>query len=435
MKPSRKVVALSFGVTIAIAATGLAAAADPPGLAADRTGTSVGTCANPVLERDLTGWGAHNNGAAPTRVPVQAHVVADWGYFQGTANGANPELYLPHKLVTPGETWSFAIDTWVNGPAATVSARMQVDWYNAAGAYLSHSNGSGVSVASSSAERWTRVASDFLVPANAARAQVTSRLEAPAGMAWTSTACDYRQVGQAPDPSGSPSGSASPSVSTSTPPQGDTAAARNNWGTPVWTDDFNGTAPSSSWGLYDSPGHIHGNRKPENCQVSNGTLRLVSEPNLDTCGMSHSRTQTYGRWEARVKSTGSGWISLFIIWPDPGNWPDNGEYDWREHQAGASCYTGFMHYPDPRNLQEQLPPGCASGGTAQWHNVAFEWSATRLAGWVDGNLWYSWNCASYANLCRMPAGHLTIQNDSHDNGGSGREALTEVDWVRGWNGP
>lgn len=425
MKPSRTVVALSVGLAVGVVATGLAAGADPPGVTADRSGTSVGTCSNPVLENDLIGWGAHTNGAAPTRIPVRAHVVADYGYFQSRANGANPEQYLPQKLVTAGETWTFGMDTWVDGPAASVSARMQVDWYSGSGGYVGHSDGPGVTVASSAAERWTRVAGEFTAPAGAVRANVTARLEAPAGMAWASTACDYRQVGPAPQPSGSPSGP---------PAQDDTAAGRNNWGTPVWTDDFTGTAPGPDWGLYDSPGHQHGNRKPENCQVSAGVVRLVSEPNLDTCGMAHKRVQTHGRWEARVRSTGSGWMSLFIIWPDPGTWPDNGEYDWREHRAGAACYSGFLHYPDVLpGLQEELPPYCAAGGTSQWHNVAFEWSPTRMAGWVDGNLWYEYDCAAVEDLCRMPAGHLTFQNDSQDGGGAGHSALTEVDWVRGWD--
>jgi hypothetical protein len=227
---------------------------------------------------------------------------------------------------------------------------------------------------------------------------------------------------------------ATPGGGSTTPPpsQGDTAQATQNWGTPAWSDDFNGSTPGPLWGLYDDPGSQHGVRKPENCQVSGGELKVVSEPNLDTCGMAYQRTQTHGRWEARVKSTGSGWKSLFIIWPDPGKWPDNGEYDWREHDAGGACYAGFMHYPNPTNKQERLPDNCASGGTGQWHNVAFEWSSTRLAGWVDGVLWYQLNCSSYGNLCQMPAGHLTIQNDNQ-GGASGHSALTEVDWVRGWD--
>jgi hypothetical protein len=422
MRRSRIGVALSIGVATGLTVAGMAGATAQRVVAPERTGTAVNTCSNPVLERDLTGWGAHNNGASPTRVEVRAHVVADHGYFQSQANGANPEMYLPQKLVTPGETWTFAMDTWVYGPAATVSARMQVDWYSASSGYLGHSNGPAVAVAGSTEERWTRVAGEFTAPANAARANVTARLEAPAGMAWTSTACDYR-----------PAGPPSTPTPTSSPAPGDTAAGRFNWGTPVWSDDFNGTAPNADWGLYDSPGHQHGNRKPENCQVSSGTLKLVSEPNLDTCGMAHRRVQTHGRWEARVKSTGSGWMSLFIIWPDPGSWPANGEYDWREHGAGAACYTGFLHYPGHTpKVQEKLPDNCAAGGTSQWHNVAFEWSSTRMAGWVDGVPWYEYNCSANEDLCRMPAGHLTFQNDNQGSGG-GNSAITEVDWVRGWD--
>ncbi|GIJ45216.1 hypothetical protein Val02_21020 [Virgisporangium aliadipatigenens] len=455
-------IASSVGVTLVVAAAGFAGAAARQDPASGRTGTMVNACTNPVLERDLWGWGPQNNGAPAARVPVKAHVVAEYAYFQSKANGADPQMYLPQKRVTPGDSWTFAMDTWVKGPATGVSARMQVDWFDEAGKNLGHDDGADVPVPSSAEEKWTRVAGDFTAPENAATANVTARLEAPAGMAWTSTACDYRPADLAPDPGASgaepsspPSSSADPSspveppeadpsADPSTEPDesaepvapaasGDTAAAKFNWGAPAWTDDFTGNAPSKDWGLYDAPGHQHGNRKPENCQVSGGTLKLVSEPNRDTCGMAHKRTQTHGRWEARVKSTGSGWMSLFIIWPDPGDWPANGEYDWREHEAGGKCYTGYIHYPGhtPKR-QEKLPDNCAAGGTAQWHNIAYEWTATRMAGFVDGKLWYEFDCKATEDLCRMPAGHLTIQNDDQGSG-PGNSAVTEVDWVRGWD--
>ncbi|MFY1632068.1 family 16 glycosylhydrolase [Solwaraspora sp. WMMB335] len=741
-------------------------AAAPP----QATGTAVGTCANPVVGRDLDGWGRHAGGAAPTRVAVARHAVAGAGaWFDNT--GASPAAYLPQKDVRPGETWTFAVDSWVDHVAGDdASVRMLVDWYSATGAYLGQHHGAAVPVVNSATETWTRAAGDFTAPADAARANVLAELvTTDTSTSWIITACDYRPTSAtAPPPefainatvldgdrvkvdwettrtdvtgwtvgrdgvddfgtgawstdkaaadrshtfnsliagtryiftltpgtatgnlpavtvTATPGGGTVPppldgwhltfhdefegtsldttkwsavdsnateeafglgytcfdparvSVSggnlvlsavpdatpevcpgsesprqfdsgmvwtnntfsqregryevrmrtpdlqgawpafwtwsqsaaqdgvwseidiveaydyddssswtdvapnlhdvgnidppttcdvqnfntemhtyamewkensirmyydgvlcheftdwTSSsgpppapfdrehylvlnltvgfpwgvegaaetvpdpgwtgsemqveyvrvweedttpapPPSGDTAQATQNWGSPAWSDDFDGTAPSANWGLYHSPGHEHGNRKPENCQVSGGTLKLVSEPNLDTCGMAHQKVQTHGRWEARVRSSGSGWMSLFIIWPDPGNWPDNGEYDWREHRAGAACYTGFLHYPGHTpQRQEQLPYNCAAGGTSQWHNIAFEWSSTRMAGWVDGVLWYEFDCAANEDLCRMPAGHLTFQNDNQGDA-PGHSAVTEIDWVRGWD--
>ncbi|GIJ70623.1 family 16 glycosylhydrolase [Virgisporangium ochraceum] len=242
--------------------------------------------------------------------------------------------------------------------------------------------------------------------------------------------------GTSTGPVASPSGPTDPPSSGGGTPPGDgaTAAATQNWGTPAWSEDFDGTALGPDWGAYDDPTNQHGNRQPGQCRVSGGMLRLVSEPDNRTCGVAHRKNQTYGRWEGRVRSSGSGWMSLFIIWPhvEEPKWPALGEYDWREHEAGARCFTGFHHYPDhtPKR-QEQLPERCAPGGTSEWHNVAFEWTATRMAGWIDGALWYEFDCASLADLCRMPAGHVTIQNDNQGQA-NGRSAITEVAWIRGW---
>jgi hypothetical protein len=235
-----------------------------------------------------------------------------------------------------------------------------------------------------------------------------------------------------------PAGSTQGFTATATPgedgtdPPGDTAAETQNWGTPVWQDDFTGTAPGSQWGLYDDPDNQHGNRQPGQCQVSGGTLRLVSLPDRRTCGMAHQRDQTHGRWEARVRTSGAGWMSLFIIWPESDLWPDDGEYDWMEQRAGGSCYGGYLHYPGHTPIrQEVLPQNSVSCvDTSQWHHVAFEWAAGSMKGWVDGRLWY--DIPANADLTHMPSGHLTIQQDDQGSG-AGNSATMEVDWVRGWD--
>ncbi|WP_305785978.1 hypothetical protein [Symbioplanes lichenis] len=80
------------GVAIAAAMTvgaggGAIATAAVRQAAAGQTGTVVNTCTNPVLDRDLTGWGKHGTGATPGRVAVTGHVVADYAYSQPAATG------------------------------------------------------------------------------------------------------------------------------------------------------------------------------------------------------------------------------------------------------------------------------------------------------------------------------------------------------------
>lgn len=233
-------------------------------------------------------------------------------------------------------------------------------------------------------------------------------------------------------PAGSTHGYTATATPGSTTPPGDTAQETQNWGASVWQDDFNGSAVGPMWGVYTDPDNQHGNRQPSQCQVSGGTLKLVSLPDRRTCGMAHLRNQTHGRWEARVRTSGSGWMSLFIIWPQSDIWPEDGEYDWMEQRAGADCYGGFLHYPVPPPVrQEVLPQNAVSCvGTTQWHHVAFEWSAGTMKGWVDGRLWYS--ISGNALLTEMPAGHVTIQQDDQ-GAGAGNSAIQEVDWVKGWD--
>ncbi|GAB3443813.1 hypothetical protein GCM10027436_31300 [Actinophytocola sediminis] len=233
-------------------------------------------------------------------------------------------------------------------------------------------------------------------------------------------------------PAGSSEGYPVTATPGDTAPPGDTAQETQNWGAPVWDDEFEGTAPGPQWGLYHDPTNQHGNRQPAQCQVSGGTLKLVSLPDRRTCGMAHLRQQTHGRWEARVKTSGAGWMSLFIIWPESGLWPDHGEYDWMEQQAAANCYGGYLHYPGHTPIrQEVLPPNSVSCvGTSQWHHVAFEWAAGSMKGWVDGQPWY--HIPARDDLTHMPSGHLTIQQDDQGSG-AGNSAIMEVDWVKGWD--
>lgn len=219
---------------------------------------------------------------------------------------------------------------------------------------------------------------------------------------------------------------------TSTPPSGTEAAVVNGWGSPDWSYEFNVDGDFTGWSRYLAPNAQHGNRQPSQCVITGGNLELRSLPDRKTCGMAELNHQgiEYGRIETRVKSVGSAWKSLHIVWPDSGVWPRDGERDWREHTAGSNCYTGFIHYPGHTpQVQQHLPANSASCvNTALFHNVAVEFTPTHIRGWVDGVLWYDITCD--ADLCQMPGGgHLTVQNDDHGDAG-GHSATTLVDWIR-----
>lgn len=435
-------VAAIAATVIGTTAGGVGAAATMRPAADDRTGTVVNTCGNPVLDRDLTGWGRHGTGAAGSRVPVSGHVVADHGYAQPGSNGVNPEMYLPQKNVSPGERWTFAMDTWVGGAAPAVTVTMQVDWYNAAGGYLAHAEGAPAPVPVSAAERWTRVAGDFTVPATASRANVTAQLTAPAGMTWTSTACDYRPAGAGESPT------ATPPPTTVPPAEGDTAAGRFGWGAALpLSDDFEyGSADSpavpdqTKWSLAGGlggcgAGHVgNGRRCDKNTRVLGGFARMTGEANGDSGWLGSKLAQKYGRWEVRARSQATGaanstrqYHPVLITWPRDHDWPAGAEYDFLENSApGEDCAGAFLHFPNHQPRRQEHASKCGVDLT-RWHNFGFEWTPQHLKGYLDGAEWFSFDrdCVQ----CAPGRMRQTIQLDNFF-GADLQSAVFDIDFAR-----
>ncbi|MFI5841758.1 glycoside hydrolase family 16 protein [Catenuloplanes sp. NPDC051500] len=433
----RYLAAAAAGLTV-ITGTGIAVAQAAP--AADvvtRTGTLVNTCANPVVDRDITGWGRHGTGATGTRVAARAHVAADHAYRQPSTNGVNPEMYLPQKNVSGGERWRFAVDSWVSGAATSVTARMQVDWYDASGAYLGHANGGEVAITPNIVETWTRVAAEFTAPGGAGRANVTARLAGPAGLTWSATACDYQPVSPATPPPTTP------------PPTGaDTAAARYGWGTPLpASDEFDygsvaapaqpdatkwthaGSEASGCW-----PGHNgNGRRCEENSRVLGGIMRMTGESGGDSGLLGSRFAQRYGRWEVRARSQGTSadngrqFHPVLLLWPDNEQWPEGAEYDYLENSApGEQCAGAFLHYPNHQPKVQEQAEKCGVD-LSGWHNFAFEWTPDHVKGFIDGTEWFVFS----ADCIQCAPGPMfqTIQLDNF-YGDDLQSAVFEVDWAR-----
>ncbi|WP_306212342.1 glycoside hydrolase family 16 protein [Actinoplanes sp. RD1] len=363
---------------------------------------------------------------------VSGHVVADYAYSQPGSNGVNPEMYLPQKDVSPGEVWTFAMDTWVSGSASAPTVAMQVDWYNASSGYLGHTEGAQVPVAASSAEQWTRVAGEFTAPAGAARANVTAQLTAPAGMTWRSTACDYRPVGTGTPP----------------PAQTDTAAGAFGWGTPLpESDEFNygsaaapaapdpskwnsaGTGPNTCYAGHNG----NGLRCEANTRVLGTYARMTGEANGETGWLGSKREQKYGRWEVRARSQATGAASsrqyhpMLITWPANNQWPQGAEYDFLENSApGEDCAGAFLHYPNHQPKTQEQAGKCGVDLT-QWHNFGFEWSPQGLTGYIDGVQWFSFS--SDCIQCAPGPMYQTIQLDNFF-GGNLQPAVFDIDWAR-----
>jgi hypothetical protein len=428
--------AVIAAAAIGVSAGAMGAAAAVEQAADNRTGTVVNVCSNPLLDQDQTGWGRHGTGATGSRTPATSHVVARYAYTQPAANGANPEMYLPQKSVTPGESWTFAMDTWVSGTTTPVTVTMQVDWYTATGAYIQHTEGTATPITPGATERWTRTATDFTAPATAARANVTAQLNGPAGLTWAATACDYRPTGTGQPP-------------TTPPDQDDTAAARHNWGTPLpASDEFDYGSPASpavpdrtKWsiagGAVDAcePGHVkNGRRCDKNTRVLGGIARLTGESNGDTGWLGSKLSQKYGRWEVRARSQATGTVNatrtyhpVLITWPRDHDWPQGAEYDFLENDSpGENCAQAFLHFPNHEPRRQEHATRCDVDLT-QWHNFGFEWTPQHLKGYLNGAEWFHFDrdCVQ----CAPGRMYQTIQLDNF-SGPDQQPAIFEIDFAR-----
>ncbi|GAA2682915.1 MULTISPECIES: glycoside hydrolase family 16 protein [Actinosynnema] len=426
----------ALGAVVALVVAGIAIAQPPAG-----TGTEVSTCNNPVLGKSLGEWGPLR-GSGAVREGVGDHRSARFAYAQRDNPVPNPSFYLPQQQVVGGEVWSFGYDV---AAGQSGRARVEVDWYSTPegdnSGYLGNVPGPWVPFGSGG---WTRVAGGFTVPAGAVRANVLTDHEyGAAGASFRATACDYRV------------GSGAPTTTTTTPPSDQTqAAVRHGWGSPLpSSDEFGGAGPvdPAKWSTPSGSvggtagcweGHNgNGRRCAKNAVVADGIMRMTGEANGDTGWLKHRLDRQHGRWEIRSRSRSTGtsggrYHPLHLIWPTSERWPQDGEYDWVEYtDPDAQCLSAFLHYPHPSNVgvQQEHRELCPVD-MRQWHNFAFEWTASALVGYVDGVEWFRVSGGGGPNGRRdvqsMPSGHLNIQLDNFTGDGGLRAAVFEVDWVR-----
>lgn len=204
-----------------------------------------------------------------------------------------------------------------------------------------------------------------------------------------------------------------------------TAADAFGWGTPNRSDDFESDASTGAWGIYDGQGHDgNGTRSPAAISVLDGLLTITGDPSGQSGGMAWNPGQMYGRWEGCVRSpVGSNDLhSLLLLWPDAENWPVGGEVDFMEiSDPSRQTVEGFLHY-GADNSQEVAS---VDVDATEWHAFAVEWTADRIAYYVDAEQWFKTTEEGH-----LPPGpmHLTIQLDNFGN--PDQETSMHVDWVR-----
>lgn len=200
----------------------------------------------------------------------------------------------------------------------------------------------------------------------------------------------------------------------------------------VFSDDFDGAElDTDAWYPYDSEGNAgFGLRRPAAITVEDGLLVITAsmiDGQLVSGGMAHLEDQVYGRWEVRVRTDpdpSAATSGVVLTWPQSGDWPIDGEnniYETGPLPARNDVHS-FVHY-GADNQQEIIRH--TMDGT-QWHEVAMEWTADRIAFFVDGE-----PSGTVTNPEAIPhvAHHATIQLDAWRDD-MGEPVTMMVDWIR-----
>ena len=144
------------------------------------------SCSNPVLASNLNGWGALDSGVV-SRVAVSDAAGASWAF-----NTTGRSFWMPQLTVAAGQSWTVSAQDRLVGGSGT--AKFVVEWYNAAGTYLSESAGAAATLSTSA---WKAVTAGVTVPSGATSAHVLQQASSTVN-GLKSTLCDYQQSAAVP---------------------------------------------------------------------------------------------------------------------------------------------------------------------------------------------------------------------------------------------
>jgi Glycosyl hydrolases family 16 len=236
-----------------------------------------------------------------------------------------------------------------------------------------------------------------------------------------------------------------PSPSGEPMPVGDLAGWRQ-----IFTDDFNTpvalgrfpAAVSSRWSAYPSTAHdtsgsgVYHSEKV--LSVGGGILNmfihteggkhLVAAP-IPKLTATANHGQLYGRYAVRFRADPlPGYKTAWLLWPDSGRWPRDGEIDFPEANLNDTI-TGYVHHQGASSSsdQDRFP---TSAGYAAWHTAVIEWTPGKVVFLLDGQL-------VGQTTTRVPstAMHWVLQTETALSGpapSASTQGNVQIDWVAAW---
>jgi hypothetical protein len=113
---------------------------------------------------------------------------------------------------------------------------------------------------------------------------------------------------------------------------------------------------------------------------TDGTARCAAPVPMPPGG----RDRLYGRYSVRFRADPApGWKTAWLLWPQSGVWPRDGEIDFPEGPLTGTI-SGFMHRQDGATPGDQDAYRTAAT-YRDWHTATTEWTPDRVVFALDGH--------------------------------------------------
>lgn len=120
----------------------------------------------------------------------------------------------------------------------------------------------------------------------------------------------------------------------------------------------------------------------------------------------------YGAYAIRFKSDSlPGYKTAFMLWPDSGIWPQDGEIDFPEGDLDSSM-DAYMHYMGASSGSQQAAFSTNTSYTS-WHTAVIDWTPTQVQFILDGHV-----IGSVTSLVPSTPMHWVLQAETALSGGT-----------------
>jgi hypothetical protein len=157
-------------------------------------------------------------------------------------------------------------------------------------------------------------------------------------------------------------------------------------------------------------------------------MGAAPSPRFGSAEQSPYNSQLYGRYSVRFKSDAlKGFKTAWLLWPDSGIWPRDGEIDYPEQDLTLPFY-GAVHWS--RSGKDAFETFQSGASFTSWHTATTEWSPGRVEFFLDGQS----IGVSTTSVPTTPM-HYILQTESCLTGcpDPSTSGHLEVDWVAIWS--